>query len=48
MNDIVMNIYSDGNILMMACKIVVYIFALESLSYLVSIVMGVARTACSK
>lgn len=48
MESLVTSLYSDGNILMMACKIVVYIFSLESLSYLVSIVMGVARTACSK
>ena len=45
-SQIAVYLYSDGNLLLTACKVIAFIFSLESLSYLVGIVMGVAKTAC--
>lgn len=46
MNDIVNYLYSDGNMLMCCCKLVTYIFALESFAYIISLILGVVK--CSK
>lgn len=43
MNDLIVSLVYDENFLMCACKIIGYIFALESLAYLVAVVMGVAK-----
>ena len=39
-------LYSGGDMLMCTCRVIVFIFALEAMAYLISLVMGVAK--CSK
>lgn len=37
--------YSDGNLLMFACRILTFIIALETMAYIVSIIVMAAKTA---
>lgn len=46
MDEIVQYLYSDGDMQMMCCKLVTYIFALESFAYIISLILGVVK--CSK
>lgn len=46
MENLVQYLYSNGDMLLMACKLVVFVFSLETFAYIVSLVMGVAK--CSK
>lgn len=37
--------YSDGNVLMMLCKLVVFLFVMEVFAYIVSIISNATKTA---
>jgi hypothetical protein len=38
-------IYSDGNVLMFLANVMYFIFGLEALAYVVSLIAGIARTS---
>lgn len=46
MDSLVNYLYSNGDMLMMACKVIVFVFSIETFAYIVSMIMGVAK--CSK
>lgn len=44
--DIIVNfLYADGNVLLCLCNIVSFIFGLEAMAYLVSIVSNIAKSS---
>jgi hypothetical protein len=45
MDTIVNFLYADGDVLMTLCRIVSFVFGLESLAYLVGIIANIAKTA---
>lgn len=44
-DDLILWIYSDGDLLMFASRIMVFIFVLETFAYIVSLLVGVSKTA---
>ena len=43
-DDLALWLYSDGNLLMFACRAFTLVFVLEVFAYIVSLIMGVSRT----
>lgn len=46
MNDLIDFLYADGNMLLMCCKLVAFIFSVETFAYIIRIITEVAK--CSK
>lgn len=46
MNELINFLYADGDMLMMCCKLVAFIFSVETFAYIVRIIAEVAK--CSK
>lgn len=44
-DDIALWLYSDGDLLMFACRVFTLVFVLEVFAYIVSLVMGISRVA---
>jgi hypothetical protein len=47
MDSIVNFLYADGDVLMMLCHIISFIFGLETMAYLVGIIANITRTSKS-
>lgn len=39
-------LYANGNLLMTMCRVIGFAFSLETLAYIISLIMGVTKTVC--